>query len=298
MSIEDTTDPTESPSCEKGVLMDEFYKLPIYESPSVSEFNPTSEIAIHRVGWSGGIITLVATVRDSRQLTITYQGAIERDKHSIPFFHRLVSRKRSDESFIVFADPTLELHPELGLGWYIGAEKADPGPTFIEIVRKMQDISNAEAVAFCGASGGGFAALQHSSEYPGSIAVAFNPQTDVYQYYRGHRERLLAAAFPGHTVESARDAYERRLSVLPRYREPMVNRVRYVMNQGDTHHIDKHLGPFASIFGLETTGGRTEDGLVEIIPIDLGEGHVSPPQDVFESEVAAAYESLGFPKLS
>ena len=149
-------------------------------------------------------------------------------------------------------------------------------------------------MAFSGASGGGFAALQHSAEYPGSIAVAFNPQTDVYKYYRGHRERLLAAAFPGLTADAARSMYERRLSVLCRYRETLTNRVRYVMNQRDPHHVDKHLQPFADIFGLETTGGRTDDGLVEIVPVDLGDGHVSPPQAIFEAELASAYRGLGF----
>lgn len=279
-------------------MRDDFYDLPIYEHRSVADFVPTPEVAIHRIAWAGGTMVLVAAIRESPLLTVIYQGALERDKHRIPFFHRLASRKRSPESFIVFADPTLELAPDLGLAWYIGAADHDPIEACLSIVKRAQDEAGAQAVAFAGASGGGFAALQQSAEYPGSVAVAFNAQTDVYKYYPGHRKRLLAAAFPGHTPESARDLYERRLSVLPRYREPLNNRVRYVMNQRDAHHVEKHLQPFADIFGLQTTGGRSADGLVEIVPIDLGEGHVSPPQVVFEAELAEAYRTLGFELLT
>ena len=95
-------------------MRDAFYDLPVYQSASVRDFTPTREVAIHRVGWAGGEIALVAALRDSPMLTVTYQGAIERDKHSIPFFHRLVSRKRSPESFIVFADPTLRTFSRSG----------------------------------------------------------------------------------------------------------------------------------------------------------------------------------------
>lgn len=275
-------------------MRDEFYKLPIYEHESVADFVPTSEVAIHRIAWAGGTIVFVAAIRESQLLTVIYQGALERDKHRVPFFHRLASRKQSPESFIVFADPTLELAPDLGLAWYVGAADHAPLEVCLSIVKRTQDVAGAQAVAFAGASAGGFAALQHSAEYPGSIAVAFNAQTNIYKYYPGHRKRLLAAAFPGHTPESAWDLYERRLSVLPRYREQLSNRVRYVMNQGDAHHVEKHLKSFADIFGLETSGGRTADGLVEIIPIDLGEGHISPPQVVFEFQLSEAYRTMGF----
>ncbi|MBO9568754.1 MAG: hypothetical protein J7503_08000, partial [Cellulomonas iranensis] len=75
-------------------------------------------------------------------------------------------------------------------------------------------------------------------------------------------------------------------------RRPTTNLVDYVINQGDTHHVVEHCAPFAGLFGLDPRGGRSRDGRVQILPIDLGDGHLPVPRELFEDRLVRAFERL------
>ena len=267
-------------------MEDDFYKIPIYEHASVNEFSPTDEIAAHRIHWEGGVIHCAAAIRDHPVLTVGYHGAVA--KQRLPLYERLASRRESPESFLLFADPTLDLSTELNIGWCIGHADSDPTDTFLAIVRKVADACGSNDVQFTGSSAGGFAALQHSIRWPGSTAIVFAPQTDVSKYYASHYGRLIQHAFPGLTGEEAHEKYLERFSAVHTYATmPRHNKVRYVMNQGDDHHLNVHCKNFAEVFGLEPSGGVSEDGTIEIVPIDMGEGHKYPKPEVFEPQLNA-----------
>ena len=97
---------------------------------------------------------------------------------------------------LAFADPTLDLSGTLRLGWYLGTAEIDLATVMADIVLGVMAGCDCEHVFLQGGSGGGFAAIATAIHVPGSVAIAFNPQTDVRRYSPTFVKACLAAVFP------------------------------------------------------------------------------------------------------
>ncbi|WP_163276207.1 DUF6270 domain-containing protein [Cellulomonas iranensis] len=268
------------------------YQLPIAESTTVEEFSPAPGlVALYPVDVAGMRLWTLAGRRRGRRLAVGFHGAADRSTTEYPYFERVTSRKEAPWSFLLLCDATLVQDAEMGLGWFLGSAETDLIDVVERLTARMAGLAGASEVAVTGGSGGGFAALQLSARMPRSIALVFAPQTVLWRYHQEDWARASAAVF-GHGDPTADLRIQERASVIPRYLRGTTNLVDYVINQGDTHHVVEHCAPFAGLFGLDPRGGRSRDGRVQILPIDLGDGHLPIPRDVFESHLLRAFERL------
>jgi len=271
----------------------ERYQVPVIRCESVDDFAPPPGlVAIYEIPWARGALQAMASRRPSSRLAVGFHGAADRHAIDYPYFERVATRRAWSGSFLLFADPTLQLSEDLSLGWYLGTGDADLVEDLVAVVRRMQRVCSSAAVVFSGGSGGGFAALQASARYAGSAALVFAPQTQLARYTPADWARAREAVFPGADDRQIMAEHEDRVSAVSRYRTPGRNLVDYVINQGDPHHVVEHCAPFAAVFGLASTGGTSTDGRVRILPVNLGEGHLPVSRNMFEHYLEAAFGRL------
>jgi hypothetical protein len=155
-----------------------------------------------------------------------------------------------------------------------------------------------------GGSGGGFAALDMSRRFPGSLALPMNPQTSIRWYAPQAVARYLRVAWgPGvdYPDELPRRAVHDQGAA---YAEGQVNTVGYIQNTRDARHISDHMGPF-----MRVAGGRSGTWLLMGDWGDAaGDEHVPPPKSVLRDVLATvvgcagdwptALERVGFSRQS
>lgn len=177
---------------------------------------------------------------------IFFHGAIE-PKHTLPVLSGQGISGGLTANRIFISDPSLYLTDQLSLSWYAGNKKQPLQQLLNRILGRIIDEHGASKVIFFGGSGGGFASLYFSSLVPGSLAVAFNPQTNITRYLN-----RSVRAFAVHAYGIAEDEYDP-ISQIPNapvldlcaeYKQPVDNTVLYIQNANDVYHIERHMEPF------------------------------------------------------
>lgn len=263
----------------------ELYKVPIRTAGNAdnlldSNFGPA-------VGWlqipNGPALQFYARLIPSKRLRVIFHGAVNLERDSYPHFDRVSTSLRQDESFVSFADPTLCAGDDLTLCWYAGTEFWDPAPLLREVISTAIEKTAATDVVFIGGSGGGFAALRFSAEFPGSKAFVFSPQTSAVKYRGSHFPLLLEKAYGGRSIERAYEEFPGRFTVLERYAEPFENSVFYLQNLNDPSHIASHYNPLRRRLGVEEAVGVDPSGRFRFELYDSEqEGHGPPTANEFK----------------
>lgn len=146
-------------------------------------------------------------------------------------------------NFVFIHDATLYLEPELKVAWYAGSAEFHYAAALESIIRRFVAVNNPDHLIFFGISGGGHAALHYSTRFPGSIAVAGNPQTNVNLYESPFRDQYYAACWP--SAGGVLEGDERRpdLNLIPLYEQGTDNFAYCLVNVEDKHHVADHLEP-------------------------------------------------------
>lgn len=207
-------------------------------------------------------------------LHVSFHGALDRGKYALPRFERGQSLSGLNVPQLVFADPTLDLDPNLTLGWFLGTAQHDLHAEVAAFIEARKQALGAQRVVLSGSSGGGFAALQVAAFLPGSSVLAFNPQTSILAYHERLAAKATNVVFPGADLKDPSIAA--RLDVASRLAslESIVD-ITFVQNRGDKHHDEQHRAPFLErIADLNGVSART---VVE----DWGSGHRSPKTETY-----------------
>lgn len=218
----------------------------------------------------------------SSRLLVVLHGALDRKKFTLPRFEYRRALKDFKGSILFVQDPTLYTHERLSLGWYVG-NHLDNGHAMVEyLVRAIAQALGAPKILMAGSSGGGYAAMAISARIPGSEALAFSPQTSIEKYQRGHRQRLISAAFPG--MRPTREnliALQDRFDLGAIYSKGTSNHVSYLQNTGDPVHVRDHMLPFMKHAGLDLFEGEMRNDKIKVECRFLREGHGGPtPQQL------------------
>lgn len=215
--------------------------------------------------------------RRSSKLLVVLHGALDRGKYILPRMEFRTTLEKFDGSVLFIADPTLYVHEQLTLGWYVGSQ-VDNGHAMVEfLVRQAVKSLEPRQLVIAGSSGGGFAALAVSARIPESSALVFSPQTSIEKYNLNHRRRFISSAFPDIIpgFESL-SAFEERLDMGSLYRKGTNNRVFYLQNTGDPMHMKNHCIPFMRHVGLDLLNGEMRNKRMKVECRFLREGHGGP----------------------
>ncbi|MGF9648039.1 heparinase II/III family protein [Pseudarthrobacter oxydans] len=222
----------------------------------------------------GGLVLPFAVGRGSTDLlSVRFHGAINRTKTTLPFFQGLTSEAAGNDNYALFQDPSLDLNKSMTLAWYLGDGTTDIHRYMAECIAKIQSETGAARVLLSGSSGGGFAAMQVASYLPDSVALVFNPQTDVKEYFRTSADTALASCLQENGGADGPRDFSKSTSVVSNYSElEKLPQVLYVQNTGDKHHVLKHRDPFLKM--LESEHESYSDR-IRFIDVDWGAGHVA-----------------------
>lgn len=268
-----------------------YYKVPVTVSETIEGAFADEAPSIRAFGIPGGPhLQVYARVAPTRRLRVVFHGAVRADVDSYPRFDRVSTMRRTEDSFLSFADPTLLLSPEMTLGWYAGSSAWSPDETIVEVVREAMAVSGAEELIFIGGSGGGFAALKYSRRFPGSKAFVFSPQTSTPRYEGTAFPHLMEAGFDGMSVDAALERYPGRFEVVSEYAAGHRNKVYYLQNLMDHGHIKDHYLPMTRAVGMMEASGDTSDGGIRFVLIPQAkEGHGPPNPEEFEDHLGRAF---------
>jgi hypothetical protein len=174
-------------------------------------------------------------------------GYVERQKIQPPVFHRYSWSSEIQASTIFYADPTLYLDDEIGLGWGQGVEDHFYLRSISDILKKIAEITKYEYknMLFYGSSAGGYQSLYLAGYFRGSRALVNNPQTNIFNYHENHVNKMLSVSYKGLDLETIKKKYGRRLVVMDFYKSiKYVPKIAYYQNIAATHDINNHLTPF------------------------------------------------------
>ncbi|KHS52738.1 hypothetical protein [Brevibacterium linens] len=236
--------------------------------------------------------------KGSQTLVVLFHGATDRSRTVLPRFEWLSTVSALPVSSLYLSDPTLHTDPSLQLSWYTGWKTFNLHEYIASHLAVIAEQLGVTAIILAGSSGGGFACLQVSSYMPGSVAVAFNPQTNIAAYKVGgvgmgpqkyYARTVMPELVPlgVDNLESNPDwilPLEDRLSAIARYRLKRQNRLVIVQNQNE-FHFPEHLLPFAS-------SARNAGNSVDEILYEGPNAHVVPPRELLSKEIMHVVSDL------
>ncbi|MEW1978960.1 hypothetical protein AB0271_11370 [Kocuria palustris] len=234
--------------------IDEFPGL-TWSPAETPDFMGAPETARHdvvdRSGELNPIHTILQRVPGADTLVVALHGMLDRKKQAIPNLSRFQELEDLPQHLLVIADPTLHVSEQLRVGWYIGTESDPVADRVAELIREAAHQLGVQKILVTGSAAGGFAALALAARVPGSLALAFSPQTDIRRYANGGPARLLAkCAFPSSSGADGMVAdHPQRGELDGLYGRPSSARAWYVQNSGDEVNLERHMAPFRAAAG-------------------------------------------------
>lgn len=204
-----------------------------------------------------------------------FHGAIE-PHFTLPVLSGLGVSGGLNANRVFVSDPSLFIDNQLLLSWYAGNFfQPTLQTTFIQIFQKILHSLGSKRTIFFGGSGGGFASLYFAHYFDNSLALAFNPQTNIQKYQSSAVRTLAERAF---LVEKER---RNPLELIPEsvttnlcdlYSSSSATKVAYMQNINDSEHVKNHLQPFIDVINPE----------IELLLLaePWRKGHTPPPKDL------------------
>lgn len=234
------------------------------------EFSTVSEAnGLFTITHNGLPIDLMVEDNGSNTTLVSFSAALGQAPLDPPIFTGRAASADLGMNRVFVSDPGLLCSEVLGLAWYLGTKQVNLTQRLVEIIQALQDRLGAEHLVFFGMSGGGFASLNISHEFPGSLAVPVNPQTRILDYAKLHWQSMAEACFGVKGEDGALDILEAHHRADQRhvYNRGYSNTVIYVQNSQDSH-VTYQMIPW-----LEAIEWK---GDVHVLAEKWGDGHVPP----------------------
>lgn len=209
-------------------------------------------------------------------------------RQPVPYFQgRKVAPKRMNQ--ILVSDPSLYLHDDVRVGWFLGNRHCDLVAELPPIMDKIDALAGAERRLLWGNSAGGTAALRYAREQ--DVSVVMNPQIVLRNFTWGRVEPWLLHGWGIEDYWEGREFGEKHGDLRD---TPPRGRIVYCQNEHDDH-VELQLKPLAETLGVSTEPG--DDGRFRLILGDWGKGHIPPPSEIQQRIVGEEVERmLGRPK--
>ncbi|RKL68185.1 glycosyl transferase family 2 [Salipaludibacillus neizhouensis] len=182
-----------------------------------------------------------------------------------PIFHRHKWIEHFNENLIYYNDPTLYLG-QMNMGWGIGNEQShyiEDIASILQTILSMAKLKPSKTLLY-GSSAGGFMSLMLGTLLKDTTALVNNPQTIVWNYYKGHVNTAFNFSFPSLTRDEVVHSYKSRLSVIEFFnKHQYIPKIKYLQNTSSQRDLNNHLNEF--ILGLEKLEDSWFAGDVDIL---------------------------------
>lgn len=223
---------------------------------------------------------------ESKNLLVIFQAAITRTKNTVlPTFSGMGAVGLVNANILMLTDPSLKLSDELRIAWYTGSQKFRVQPVLTEVLNSFSKRFGQNRTILFGASCGGFGALYYSQKIPNAYTVVANPQTNISRYHENLVKRYLSDCFP---------EIPKKLEIEDRIKMTEVdsevcstfvqsnNKLIYLQNSSDEHHVINHYEPFLKSNNLNHVQNnkvinRLSSRILTVNGKHWGKGHIAPP---------------------
>lgn len=213
------------------------------EFSSIQDFHDAAHISDGRivVDYQDHVLDFELDKAPADTLLVCFHGALTRDVDWPMLVGQGVTAELTNVSRLSIADPSIGMNDTLPLAWYAGNEQMpELQQALASVVDKVATVTGAKHIVFFGSSGGGFAALQISRQFPGSLALVMNPQTSIGEYIPAHVRGYLLRCWDKAPLDTTPIDHDLTVS----YAQGFDNTVAYVQNTRDTFHVENHMQPF------------------------------------------------------
>lgn len=260
----------------------------VSEYSSLTDFleNSTIRAGISTIRSGGVPIDLLISPGTSDTTIFFFHGAIERH-FTLPVLSGLGISGGIEANRVFISDPSLALDDGLLLAWYAGNHKQpDLQRDLLRIFKRIVANYKTNKIVFFGGSGGGFASLYFASHFQDSLALVFNPQTNIAKYSKRAVRDFAKKAFQLDVNHSDP------LSQLPPkvvsdlseyYKKPRDIKIAYLQNLNDQTHIESHLLPFCDKI-------HSKNELL-LLKKPWQNGHSPPPKSILTQALNLAVSS-------
>lgn len=206
-------------------------------------------------------------------IIVGFSGAVKNQGlESGPFFSFTSVSEEVGLPLISFSDPSLMLDPNLTLGWHLGNKYIPDYPSKIARLLDILAEKTGKKILLSGGSGGGFAALNVANkmrEQDSAIALVWNPQVVIKNYYENDVNRYIEAGWGG-DLESVKNS-----RVVPSGAKAV-----FLMDGLDHAHLRLHLREYLK---NEPSPVKAPNGYYiynnsAVLVGDWGSGHSAPPK--------------------
>ena len=225
------------------------------------------------------------------RIIIFFHGAVDQKVRNLPVFEGRFSKDDFNSNSLVFsiADPSLRLNQELTSCWYTG-DLFIKTPKLINLfIDHIKSFFNNFRLVFAGGSSGAFPALRHSFEHKDSIAVVYNPITNILKYFEKPKKSYFKYCWNDNQVNNINDTI---LDLTSLYSNNLNNFVIYLQNASD-YHLYHDAIPFLKNI-------KNFNRCYPVIEVFDGFwGHLYPPHVWIRWIYAATYSSeISFKEIS
>lgn len=256
------------------------------EYGSVAEFLASEIGSGHHEIHRGLPLDLLVADRGASTTVVAFHASAPEHVTQLPMLSGQGLTEAAGVNLLAVADPSLVMHPELKLGWYLGNRPQGPfralATPLIEHV--LAQLGSTRTVFF-GASGGGFAAGALSQDFPESLALLCNPRLDLTQPPRAAIREYLVHC---HSALSATPQRRIREEFVPdalddEWGGAPANTIAIIQNRRDRVYHDRQFLPFAR--------RHAEHPAVFHLLRDDGEGHRHVPRAELERVLTAVAQA-------
>ncbi len=240
------------------------------------------------INYHGGLLDLLIQEESGAETTIVVFHAAVPTTATLPVFAGIGVTRTLKANLVFVADPTLALNSQLTLGWFAGNRLQPLQKDLPLVLEHILDGLGSKHTIFHGPSGGGFAALYYSAQFPGSLAIPTNPQTIIENFSPYSVRAYVEAAFGAvDNLAGAIESLDRYVvhDLCELYGKGQSNAVAYLQNIPDSRHMERHLGPFYS--------ACRPSPLTRYLLGDWGPGHHAPPKDLIRDVLTTATRAAG-----
>lgn len=219
-------------------------------------------------------------IRNTDIIVFVFSGAASKG-YKPPYYSASSLKKDSQASFIQISDPCLYFPDEVRLGWYMGSENINLSEIIQRLISCYLTALNSKRSIFFGGSGGGFASLYYSRLIDNSLALVWNPQTNIEAYDVSDfrvRDKYASVCFGLNSGEELSSVIAPDLKTL--YQEGYNNNVIYMQNLTDKH-FKRDCMPFFEGLGVKIINKEFSNKVSPGIYLHLTNwslGHKPPPK--------------------
>lgn len=229
----------------------------------------------------------------SPYLYVLFSGARDPKRHPLPKFDRWSWGEKFNASILCISDPTLELDKDLHIGWYLGTKENNYMThiaSWVSFVAQNLGISQEKVITY-GSSAGGFASIMLTYHLEKSVAIAINPQLNVFRYFPRFVEAYLDCAYAGKRQQDLTTHEYARFDAIAAIQSRPKTKFILAQNIQDGFHYKNHFSQLCKALNIPNDPKKfatIRAKNITTILFDSPNGHGSEPIELVPALVSLA----------